>query len=288
MEFAGRRSGAALAFFPADTLVVHQCSTAVSSPDVPVNTRTPWCVGSGQVMIKPSWGLRGARADCSRASGGAPACGQPGCRDRPEAEPRPCGSTIALPEIATSSACRDRGLRIPDLRQRLRLPWPCGHGVDAPGGADPPQAVRYMLPGECVRHRIGRDLRRPHRGLRLGLQQLHAAWPTTLGSASCAIQDRIALACLSEASKDCSSRKMPNCCTGSSRKSRRTTSRLTTLRESWPQSLASWTSQGRPPWPLLSSQNYRSRSRSSLDTSIKNSAVGSDSEVPVSTARLQS
>ena len=37
-------------------------------------------------------GSDGARADCSRASGGAPACGQPGCRDRPEAEPRPCGS----------------------------------------------------------------------------------------------------------------------------------------------------------------------------------------------------
>ena len=37
-------------------------------------------------------GSDGARADCSRALGGAPACGQPGCRDRPEAEPRPCGS----------------------------------------------------------------------------------------------------------------------------------------------------------------------------------------------------
>ena len=34
----------------------------------------------------------GREPDCSRASGGAPACGQPGCRDRPEAEPRPCGS----------------------------------------------------------------------------------------------------------------------------------------------------------------------------------------------------
>ena len=33
----------------------------------------------------------GARAGCSRASPGVPACGKHGCHDRPEAEPRPCG-----------------------------------------------------------------------------------------------------------------------------------------------------------------------------------------------------
>ena len=47
-------------------------------------------------MISPTWGFPprrrsdGARAGCSRASPGAPACGKHGCHDRPEAEPRPC------------------------------------------------------------------------------------------------------------------------------------------------------------------------------------------------------
>ena len=87
---------------PADALGV-QCSMAVNiqpQPSSTVNTRTPSVPHmrlGAWVMISPTWGFPhgggsdGARAGCSRASPGAPACGKHGCHDRPEAEPRPCG-----------------------------------------------------------------------------------------------------------------------------------------------------------------------------------------------------
>ena len=116
-------------------------------------------------------GSDGARADCSRASGGAPACGQPGCRDRPEAEPRPCGSPRpprAMPPGRLRSppaAPGPRSRASPTLCRRLLGVLAGGHGVErgaghAPGGADPPQAVGQTRAGRGGgTHR--RDLRRP-------------------------------------------------------------------------------------------------------------------------------
>ena len=140
---------------------------------------------------------------------------------------------------------RDRGLRSPTLCRRLLGVLAGGHGVErgaghAPGGADPPQAVGQTRAGRGGgTHR--RDLRRP-KGPKvcLGLQQfhLHGQLSDPLHGAiqfACTI----ALALLERGvdrtiafSRHCSSRKIstPNwrdrSCTGSSRKSRGTTSRL--------------------------------------------------------------
>ena len=118
-----------------------------------------------------------AFADCSRALGGShPACGQPGCRDRPEAEPRPCVA-LALPgrclqvgfERHQQRLVRDRGLRSPTLCRRLldragRRSWRRSEERAMPqGGADPPQAVGQSG-FRCRarwRHSSRRDLRRP-------------------------------------------------------------------------------------------------------------------------------
>ena len=162
----------------------------------------------------PDWQPRrpvdGARADCSRASGGAPACGQPGCRDRPEAEPRPCGSPalpgrclqVGFDRQRQQRLVRDRGLRSPTLC-RIRL-----LGVLAGGSwrrtrsllpcprrsADPPQAVGQTRAGRGGGHSSPRPPP-PQRaaGLRLGLQQFHRGAWSTLRSASVALSRRFRL-----------------------------------------------------------------------------------------------
>ena len=139
-----------------------------------------------------------------------------------------------------------RGLRSPTLCRRLLGVLAGGHGVErgaghAPGGADPPQAV-----GQTRAGRGGASSPRPPppqraEGLRLGLQRSTCMVNSpirfmALSSSACTGSP---LRCLSEASippvafsRHCSSRKIstPNwrdrSCTGSSRKSRRTTSRL--------------------------------------------------------------
>ena len=150
---------------------------------------------------------------------------------------------------------RDRGLRSPTLCRRLLGVLAGGHGVErgaghAPGGADPPQAVGQTRAGRGGgTHR--RDLRRP-KGPKVSV--------LASSSSTCMVNSPIAswrysssactgspLRCLSEASippiafsRHCSSRKIstPNwrdrSCTGSSRKSRRTTSRLRATVHRWP------------------------------------------------------
>ena len=127
-------------------------------------------------MISPSWGFRhgggsdGARADCSRASGGAPACGQPGCRDRPEAEPRPCGSP--RPPRSQPGRLRDRHQQRLVRDRGLRSPTPGGHARRAGRRSwrrtrsGPPQAAQTRRTvGQTRAGRGGgthrRDLRRP-------------------------------------------------------------------------------------------------------------------------------
>ena len=117
-------------------------------------------------MISPSWGFpprrrqRWGESDCSRASGGAPACGQPVATD-----PKPS------PDLAVALALPGRclvGLRSPPAapgpRSRAsvhgRRSWRRTRSGPAPGGADPPQAVGQTRAGRGGgTHR--RDLRRP-------------------------------------------------------------------------------------------------------------------------------
>ena len=109
----------------------------------------------------------GARADCSRASGGAPACGQPGCRDRPEAEPRPCGSP--RPPRAMPPG-RLRSPAWSEIAWRLLGVLAGGHGVERGAGHAPGGCRRAAAVGQTRAGRGGgtrRDLRR------LGLQQFH-------------------------------------------------------------------------------------------------------------------
>ena len=76
-------------------------------------------------------------------------------RDRPEAEPRPCG-TRAMPP----GRLRSRSRASPTLCRRLLGVLAGGYGVErgagAPGGADPPQAV-----GDPCRARWRHSFRRP-------------------------------------------------------------------------------------------------------------------------------
>ena len=106
---------------------------------------------------------------------------------------------------------RDRGLRSPTLCRRLLGVLAGGHGVErgaghAPGGADPPQAVGQTRAGRGGgTHR--RDLRRPK-----GPTRSHGQLSERVPPAPDLRRSRRTLALRS--------------CTGSSRKSRRTTSRL--------------------------------------------------------------
>ena len=188
---------------------------------------------------------------------------------------------------------RDRGLRSPTLCRRLLGVLAGGHGVErgaghAPGGADPPQAVGQTRAGRGGgTHR--RDLRRP-KGPKVSVLASSSSTcmvnsPIRFMALSSSACTGSPLRCLSEASippiafsRHCSSRKIstPNwrdrSCTGSSRKSRRTTSRLRATVHRWPSPSGpagkAWpgenvTSQARPHLPQahqqqLSSQNYRS------------------------------
>ena len=155
-------------------------------------------------------------------------------------------------------------------------------------GADPPQAVGQTRAGRGGgTHR--RDLRRP-KGPKVSVLASSSSTcmvnsPIRFMALSSSACTGSPLRCLSEASippiafsRHCSSRKIstPNwrdrSCTGSSRKSRRTTSRLRATVHRWPSPSGlpakpglgkTWTSQARPHLPQahqqqLSSQNYRS------------------------------
>ena len=169
-----------------------------------------------------------------------------------------------------------------------------------PGGADPPQAVGQTRAGRGGgTHR--RDLRRP-KGPKVSVLASSSSTcmvnsPIRFMALSSSACTGSPLRCLSEASippiafsRHCSSRKIstPNwrdrSCTGSSRKSRRTTSRLRATVHRWPSPSGqlpakpglgkTWTSQTCPRLPQTHQQQpfFSKLSvmfRSSLDTLIK-------------------
>ena len=125
---------------------------------------------------------RWGESDCSRASGGAPACGQPGCRDRPEAEP----------DLAVALALPGRCLQVGFDRHQQRLVRSRASVPDAlPAAARRAgrRSWRRTRSGPCPRRRRPAAGRRPDPcrarwrhssprpppfkgpGLRLGLQQ---------------------------------------------------------------------------------------------------------------------
>ena len=206
--------------------------------------------------ISATGGSDGARAGCSRASPGAPACGKHGCHDRPEAEPRPCG----VPRPPRGMLSRSRW---PPARASSEIAWASVPGALLVG------AQRWPAAGISWRRTRNGQNPRPHRPaggrrpnpcrerwrhssprppppqragrLRLGLQQfhLHDQLPDPLHGDVQFRLHRIALAFLERGIDPgdrlltpLSSRKIstPNCrdksSTGSPRKSRRATSRL--------------------------------------------------------------
>ena len=229
--------------------------------------------------------------------------------------------------IATSSAVvRDRGLRSPTLCRRRparragRRSWrrtrsgPCPRRL-RPAAGRRPDPCRARWPGT---HR--RDLRRPAKGRSSVLASSSSTCMdgATLRSAAWRYPgirlNRIALALLERRRRipadrfltPCSSRTIstPNwrdrSCTGSSRKSRRTTSRLRATVHRWPESRAggrqslAWGKRGSgelssspafttsPSTEPSSSQNYRcSASLGHFDLCPR--TIGSDSKLPLRT-----
>ena len=212
-------------------------------------------------------GSDGARAGCSRASPGAPACGKHGCHDRPEAEPRPCG--VPRPPRGMPPGRPRWPPAEPRPRSRASVPgallvgaqrWPAA-GISwrrTRNGQNPRphRPAGGRRPNPC-RERWRHSSPRPPPPQRAGRNLLSVL---ASSSSTCMINSPIRfmamsssaftgspLRSLSEASipaiafsRHCSSRKIstPNCrdksSTGSPRKSRRATSRLRVTVHRWP------------------------------------------------------
>ena len=319
----GGEAVAALADMPADTLGVPMLDGGEDPAPAVVHREHPNAIGAPHEVrgMSDDLTVMGIAATAAAAMGREqivlahqaehPLAGNPDVATDPKPSPD-LAVALALPgrclqvgfDRHQQRLVRDRGLRSPTLCRRLLGVLAGGHGVErgaghAPGGADPPQAVGQTRAGRGGgTHR--RDLRRP-KGPKVSVLASSSSTcmvnsPIRFMALSSSACTGSPLRCLSEASippiafsRHCSSRKIstPNwrdrSCTGSSRKSRRTTSRLRATVHRWPSPSGpagkAWPGENvdEPSSPAFttgpSTATFFSKLsvmfRSSLDTSIK-------------------